>query len=86
MQVYEVTLAMTAYVSVDGGTEDAIRELVRDKVAAGPCLFVAEGKAEGARPGVGHYLVKGLSVDVVEIAPFVPNRRVIAKEDEDAQD
>jgi hypothetical protein len=82
MKTYEVTLALTAYVRVDQGDEDAVGKLARDKIAAGPCLCVIEG----AYSRTGHYVVKGMSAAVTEVRPFVGNRRVLVKEGEDATD
>ena len=75
--VFEATLTLTAYVDVDQGDELAVGDLVRDKLANGPLLFVAEG----ARAPVGHYLVKGMSAKVESVRPYVGNRRVMKREE-----
>ncbi len=77
---YEVELKLTCYVDLDTGDAEAARKVARYKVANGPCLFVAEGVDRN----VGHYLVKGMSAEVVSAKPFIGNRRVTkAKEEEE---
>lgn len=76
MPLYEVTLTMTAYVRVDGGTEDEVANLARRAIANGPCLSVKIGEGEGRDMHCGDYCVKSMSAEVQSVRPWIGNRRM----------
>ncbi|MDD5303090.1 MAG: hypothetical protein PHS14_08260 [Elusimicrobia bacterium] len=74
--MFEVELKLSCIVEMDSISADAAKALAVDKVANGPCLFVAEGTVTGAHKKAGYYLVKGMSAEVIDAWPFLGNRRV----------
>lgn len=68
----EVAITAHVYVSVENGADESARRLVRDHVCNGWLLQNVSG---AARDG-GHYTIKGLSGEVIEVKPWVGNRRV----------
>ena len=84
---FEVELRLSVIVEQDSIDAEAAKAVAKDKVANGPCLFVAEGWVQGPHKKAGHYLVKGMSAEVVEAWPVLGNRRVnIGKAEELEED
>jgi hypothetical protein len=77
MPIYEVTMTLTAYVRVDGGTEDEVANLARKAVANGPCLSVKMGEVQSRDLFCGDYCVKGMSAAVESVKPWIGNREVM---------
>jgi hypothetical protein len=82
MPLYEVTLSLTAYVRVDGGSEAEVAKLAQWAVANGPCLFVKMGEGRGRDPLCGEFCVKGMSTAVEKVKPWIGNRRVEGGKDD----
>jgi hypothetical protein len=80
---FAVELRLSVLIEQDSIDIEAAKAVAKDKVANGPCLFVAEGWVTGAHKLAGHYLVKGMSAEVLEARPYLGNRRVnLAKTEE----
>ncbi len=73
---FEVELRLSVLVEQDSIDIEAAKAVARDKVANGPCLFVAEGWVAGVHKLAAHYLVKGMSAEVIAAWPALGNRRV----------
>jgi hypothetical protein len=80
--LYEVEITARVYVSIEHGGEEAVQRLVRDHVCNDWLLQHRDGAANDA----GHFVVKGLSGAVESVQPWIGNRRVSQKEDEDEED
>ena len=75
---YEVTIAGRVYVRVEFGGSASARDTVRDHVANDWLLQVSEG----LKMGRGHFLVKGMSAEVLEVKAFPLSGAVVKKEKE----
>jgi hypothetical protein len=76
MPLYEVTMKLTTYVRVDGGTDDEVAALAQRAIANGPCISVKVGQGEGRDLHCGDYCVKSMSAEVEKVAPWLGNRQM----------